>query len=198
MLNEKEQNLIKCAKQFNITDKSELEDLLAQCNHESANFTRTVESFNYTPDGLIATWPKRFTPELANALGRTLSHPANQQAIANHVYNGRMGNIINSNDGYIYRGRGYLQCTGRDNYTALNKWLKENKYNYDVLVKPDIVATNLLTISAIWFWITNNIEKFALKDDLVAVTKKINGGLNGLDNRKQLTNYYKQEFNINI
>lgn len=193
MLTTKEQNLIKCANDFNITDKSELEDLLAQCNHESANFTRTVESFNYTPAGLIATWPKRFTLELANKLGRTPEHLANQQAIANLVYNGRMGNTITDNDGWLYKGRGYLQCTGRYNYTLLNTWLKDNGYNYDIIANPDIVATTLSSISAIWFWTTNNIGKLALNDDVVGVSKKINGGLIGLNDRKQLTDYYRKQ-----
>ena len=95
MLNFKEQSLIKCANEFNIVDKLNLVHFLAQCNHESNNFNNTVESFNYTPAGLTATWNKRFTPELANKLGRTSEHLANQQAIANHVYNGRMGNVLN-------------------------------------------------------------------------------------------------------
>lgn len=188
-----EQNLIKCANQFNITDKLELAYLLGQCSHESLNFTRTVESFNYSPAGLIATWPKRFTPELANELGRTPEHPANQQAIANLVYNGRMGNTIDSNDGWNYRGRGYLQCTGRNNYTALNEWLKENGYSYDVVNNPDVVAKNLALISSIWFWVINDIGQCALDDDIVAVTKKINGGVIGLDDRQKLVDYYKQE-----
>lgn len=193
MLTTKEQNLIKCANDFNITDKSELEDLLAQCNHESANFTRTVESFNYTPAGLMTTWSNRFTTELANKLGRTPEHPANQQAIANHVYNGRMGNIVTPNDGWLFRGRGYLQCTGRYNYTLLNAWLKANGYNYDVIANPDIVATTLCSISAIWFWTANKTGKLALNDDVVGVSKKINGGLIGFNDRKQLTDYYRQQ-----
>jgi putative chitinase len=196
MLTTKEQNLIKCANNFNITDKSELEDLLAQCNHESANFTRTVESFNYTPAGLMAIWSKRFTPELANKLGRTPEHPANQQAIANHVYNRKdMGNIVTPNDGWLFRGRGYLQCTGRYNYTLLNAWLKASGYNYDIIANPDIVATTLASISAIWFWTANKTGKLALNDDVVSVSKKINGGLIGLNDRKQLTDYYRQQLN---
>ena len=193
MLNFKEQSLIKCANEFNIVDKLNLVHFLAQCNHESNNFNNTVESFNYTPAGLTATWNKRFTPELANKLGRTSEHLANQQAIANHVYNGRMGNVLNLNDGYTYRGRGYLQCTGRNNYTKLNDWLKNKYQNYDVVNNPDIVATTLCSLSAVWFWITNKIDDFALNDDVESVTRKINGGLIGLDDRKQLTNYYKKE-----
>ena len=173
MLTTKEQNLIKCANDFNITNKLELAHLLGQCSHETIKFTRFVESFNYTPAGLMATWPKRFTPELANKLGRTQEHPANQQAIANHVYNRKeMGNIVTPNDGWLFRGRGDLQCTGRYNYILLNAWLKANDYNYDVIANPDIVATTLCLISAIWFWTTNNIGKLALNDDVVGVSKK--------------------------
>ena len=194
MLTTKEQNLVKCANNFGITNKLEFAHLLAQCNHESGNFNRTVESFNYTPVGLMTTWGKRFTPELANKLGRTPERPANQQAIANHVYNRKdMGNIVTPNDGWLFKGRGYLQCTGRHNYTLFNVWLKSNGYSYDVINNPDTVATTLCSISAIWFWTTNSIGKLALNDDVVGVSKKINGGLIGLDDRKQLTDYYKQQ-----
>ncbi len=111
-----EQNLIGWAKQFGITDKLELAHLLAQCAHESGNFTKVVESFNYSPQGLMKTWNSRFDTKLANELGRTQEHPAKQRQIANLVYNGRMGNRMGTDDGYDFCGRGYIQVTGRENY----------------------------------------------------------------------------------
>lgn len=193
-MNKIENLLISYAKKFGITDNLKLAHLLAQCSHESANFTKTVESFNYSPQGLMATWKIRFDTNVANNLGRTQQHPAKQREIANIVYNGRMGNALNSNDGYNYRGRGYIQITGKDNYTKLNAWLKSNGYmSEDIISNPALLEyPELAALSAVWFWIVNNIGELAKKDDVVAVTKKINGGTNGLDERKKLTDWYKK------
>lgn len=191
-MNKTENLLISCAKQFGIADNLELAHLLAQCSHESANFTKLVESFNYPPQGLMTTWKSRFNTDLANQLGRTQEHPAKQREIANLVYNGRMGNANNSDDGYNYRGRGYIQCTGKDNYKRFNVWLQARQYNYDVVSNPALLEQpDLAILSAIWFWQSNNIGALAKNDDVIGVTKKINGGTNGLEDRKRLTDYYK-------
>lgn len=192
-----EQNLIGWAKQFGITDKLDLSHLLAQCAHESAHFTKIVESLNYSASGLMATWNSRFDTKLANELGRTQEHPAKQRQIANLVYNGRMGNRMGTDDGYDFRGRGYIQVTGRENYTKFNAWLKSKNYAYDVVNHPHLIWTEELnSLSAIWFWLTNNIGTLAKKDDVVAVSKKINGGTIGLAERKILTNDYKKLLNV--
>jgi len=91
--------------------------LIAQCAHESANFTRTRESLNYTPEALRRVWPNRFTPDEARRMGRIPGRGADQMQIANKAYNGRMGNEMNSSDGWRYRGGGYIQLTGKANYT---------------------------------------------------------------------------------
>jgi putative chitinase len=196
-MNQTEQNLIGWAKQFGITDKLELIHMLSQCSHESGNFTKLVESFNYSASGLMATWNSRFDTKLANELGRTQEHPAKQRQIANLVYNGRMGNRMGTDDGYDFRGRGYIQITGRENYTKFNAWLKSKNYAYDVVNHHNLIWTEELNaLSAIWFWLTNNIGTLAKKDDVVAVSKKINGGTIGLAERQELTNDYKKLLNV--
>ncbi len=191
-MNQTENDLITRAKSFGTTDKLELAHLLAQCNHESGGFNKLVESFNYSPQGLMTTWKSRFNTDLANQLGRTQEHPAKQREIANLVYNGCMGNANNSDDGYNYRGRGYIQCTGKDNYKRFNVWLQARQYNYDVVSNPALLEQpDLAILSAIWFWQSNNIGALAKNDDVIGVTKKINGGTNGLEDRKRLTDYYK-------
>lgn len=202
-MNQSEQKLIECAKSFGITDKLELVHLLAQCSHESANFTKLVESFNYSPKGLMATWGSRFNTQLANELGRTSQHPAKQREIANVAYNGRMGNAINSNDGYDYRGRGYIQCTGKDNYIKFDVWLKSNTHIVNnVVSNPALLSDNLdlAALSAIWFWLTNNIGEHARMGNVMSVSKLINCGnikvpdtqIKGLEERLELTEKYKK------
>ena len=129
-MNISEQTLLNTAKQFNITNPLEQAHLLGQCAHESMNFTRLVENLNYSAEGLLATFPNRFTTEAANAYGRTAEHAANPLQIANIAYNGRMGNAPNSDDGYNFRGRGFIQLTGRDNYTRFNQWIQGKGLSY--------------------------------------------------------------------
>lgn len=184
----KELELIELAKANGITNKLELAHLLAQCAHESANFTRLTESLNYTAASLVATWPTRFNAATANIYGRTDGRPANQKAIANLVYGNRLGNRFGTDDGYNFRGRGYIQLTGRDNYTRFNVWSKG-----DVINHPELLAehSRIAALSAIWFWITNKVGVHALRDDVAAVTKLVNGGAHGLKERIALTNNYK-------
>lgn len=184
----KEIELIEIAKANGITDKLELAHFMAQCHHESAGFTRLVESLNYSPAGLRTTWPTRFDADTANRYGRMGEHPADQKAIANLVYGGRMGNRVGTDDGYNFRGRGYIQLTGRDNYTRFNVWSKGDVINY-----PELLAehSKIAALSAIWFWITNKVGVHALRDDVAAVTKLVNGGAHGLKERIALTTNYK-------
>ncbi len=193
-MTETELKLIELANKHGITNKLELAHLLAQCSHESANFTRMVENLNYSVNGLLTTFPKYFTTTTANKYGRTPNQAANQSEIANIAYGGRMGNRPGTNDGSDFRGRGAIQLTGRDNYILFNQWLKANGYNFDVVTRPDEVGTNqeLQLLSAIWFWQSRKLSMPAQKDDVAIVTKLINGGSNGLAERIKLTNYYKE------
>ncbi len=197
-MTETELTLIELANKHGITNKLELAHLLAQCNHESANFTRMVENLNYSVTGLLTTFPKYFTTTTANKYGRTLNQPANQSEIANIAYGGRMGNRPGTNDGSDFRGRGVIQLTGRDNYTLFNQWLKANGYNFDVIARPDEVGINqeLQLLSAIWFWQAHKLSVSAQKDDVAAVTKLINGGTNGLAEREFLVKKYKKMLSI--
>lgn len=147
---------------------------MAQCHHESMGFTRTIENLSYSKERLLVIFPKYFNE---NNINNYLDEPVK---IASRVYANRMGNgDENSEDGYKYRGRGYLQVTGRDNYAKCGEYLKLNLINYPNLLCHQEHAFD----SAIWFFKHNNL----INDiDIVTVSKKINGGLNGLKEREKL------------
>ena len=158
---------------FGIETLEQQASFLAQCGHESAGFTALVENLNYKAESLCKVWPKRFpTLEAAQPYHR------NPEAIANKVYASRMGNgDEESGDGFAYRGRGLIQLTGRDNYRACGEDL-----GVDLESEPDLVSTpQFAALSAGWFWNKNHLNNIA--SDIVAVTKKINGGTHGLDDR---------------
>lgn len=184
---------------FNITNKLELSHLLARLDVESGGFKRLSESLNYSPEGLLATWPNRFTKETANKLGRTKEHPADQVAIANLVYGTRMGNELdgtNDNDGYDFRGGGLTQLTGEGMYKKFLNWGINNKYLAPTTTMDEIddyVRTkDGALLSAMWFWVDHNCSKYALNDDVTGVCKTINGGTNGLKEQKVALLKYKK------
>lgn len=165
--------------EFGITSTDDQAMFIAQVGHESGGFTRVVENLNYSADGLKATFGKYFDAERAQEYGRTSKHPANQQAIANIVYANRMGNgYPGSNDGWNYRGRGLIQITGRDNYRDCGAGLKTDLLLVPQLLEQDEYAAR----SAAWFYASKGCLKRT--GDITAVTKIINGGTNGLDDRK--------------
>ena len=158
---------------FDISTPEQQASFLGQCAHESNNFTALVENLNYKAESLCKVWPKRFpTLEAAQPYHR------NPEAIANHVYAGRMGNGDEaSGDGFAYRGRGLIQLTGRANYRACGEAL-----GVDLEGNPDWVSSPMYAaLSAGWFWSTHGLNDIA--ENIVAVTKKINGGTLGLDDR---------------
>ena len=149
---------------------------IAQVGHESAGLTRLVESLNYSPEGLLATWPGRFTAQSAAKYGRTGSKPADQQGIANLVYGNRMGNH-EPGDGSRYKGRGPLMVTGRANYRECGQFL-----GIDLEGEPDLLETRQHgAASTAWFWRKHKLTGYGA--DVERVTRKINGGTNGLDDR---------------
>lgn len=179
--------LEKTFQHFNITTRQQQAAFVAQVGHESAGFTRTVENLNYSALGLKNTWPNRFKNkvtgepnEKANMIAR------NPQAIANEVYNGRMGNVPGSNDGWTYRGRGYLQITGRDNYKMVGQVMTDKGMINDpnaFVENPALLEQPLYAaLSAGAFWERNGLNRYAT--DIETLTKRINGGLIGLDDRK--------------
>jgi putative chitinase len=149
---------------------------LSQLAHESGNFRFVVENLNYSADALRRVFGKYFPTEaLANEYARQ------PERIANRVYASRMGNGDEaSGDGWKYRGRGLIQLTGKNNYASFSMQADNN-----ALVEPDLVAQPELAVdSAGWFWTTNRLNQLSDTGDVKAVTRRINGGFNGLADRE--------------
>ena len=174
------------AKRFEINTPLRLAHFLAQCGHESGGFKATQENLNYSASGLKGIFSKYF-----KEAGLAESYQRNPQKIASRVYGGRMGNGPESTgDGYKFRGRGYIQLTGKDNYTSFGKAINE-----DMTANPDKVATHYALLSAAWFFSKNGLHKMAdggATDAVVTqITKRVNGGTIGLPDRiKHFKEYY--------
>jgi putative chitinase len=171
---------------YKIDTALRLAHFLAQTGHESAQFKAVSENLNYGAKGLRGIFGKYFpTDALAAAYERK------PEKIANKVYASRMGNGDEaSGDGYKYRGRGYIQLTGKDNYKAFDATVPE-----DITANPDLVATQYPLLSAAWFWNKNGLNAIADKgaDDatVTSVTKRVNGGTIGLSERiKEFKSFY--------
>jgi len=173
------------AAKFNITTPLRLAHFLAQCGHESGGFKSISENLNYSVDGLKRIFGKYFPGDLANSYARQ------PEKIANRVYGNRMDNgDETSGDGYRFRGCGYIQLTGRSNYTKFAKFIGEDTIN-----NPDLVATKYPLASAAFFFDSNKLwsicDKGADEATVTAVTKRVNGGTIGLPDRiKHFNEYY--------
>lgn len=168
---------------YNINTPLRLAHFLAQCAAESGNFTIVRENLNYSISGLLNTFKKYFKTTLEAA-----EYARQPERIANKVYANRMGNRSEqSGDGWKFRGRGYIQLTGHDNYTAFDKTVAD-----DLIANPDFVATKYPLESAGWFWNKNDLNKVADRDNVEAVTIIVNGGKNHLDIRTKNLLYYKK------
>lgn len=163
---------------FGITNPLRLSHFLSQCAHESGNFKFLRENLNYSADGLLKIFPKYFKDKpSAEAYARK------PEKIANRVYASRMGNGDEaSGDGWKFAGKGYIQLTGRSNYTEFSKFIGE-----DCVANPELVATKYPLSSAAFFFNKNGLwticDKGASDDIVTAVTKRVNGGTHGLDDR---------------
>jgi putative chitinase len=174
------------ASKFQINTPLRLAHFLAQCGHESGGFRATKENLNYSAKGLTGTFKKYFPTEAA-------AKPYERQPakIANKVYGNRMGNgPESSGEGSKFCGRGYIQLTGKENYTAFGKSINE-----DICSNPDKVASNYALLSAAWFFSKNGLHKIADEgstDTVVTkITKRVNGGTIGLADRiKHFKEYY--------
>jgi putative chitinase len=174
------------AAKFQINTPLRLAHFLAQCGHESGGFRLTKENLNYSAKGLTGTFKKYFPTEAA-------AKPYERQPakIANKVYGNRMGNgPESSGEGAKFCGRGYIQLTGKENYTAFGKSINE-----DILSNPDKVASSYALLSAAWFFSKNGLHKIADEgstDTVVTkITKRVNGGTIGLADRiKHFKEYY--------
>jgi putative chitinase len=161
--------------QFGIATPEQQAAFIGQCGHECGHFRILEENLNYKAATLMRLWPKRFpTLEIANA------YAGNPQKIANMVYANRMGNRDEaSGDGYRFRGRGCIQLTGHTNYHHAGKAL-----GVDFVMEPDLVSSpKFAAMTAAWFWSTHNCNQLAQAKEWVGLTKKINGGTIGLDDR---------------
>ena len=162
---------------YDINTPERIASFLAQCGHESGGFTVLQENLNYSAEGLNKIFKKYF-PTLESAQ----PYARKPELIANKVYANRMGNgDEQSGEGYRYRGRGPIQLTGKDNYTACSDFLFQD----DTLLKdPDMLLDPEYALhSACWFWWKNDLNTFADSADLLTMTKRINGGTIGLDDR---------------
>ena len=162
---------------FGITSNLRLAHFLCQTSHESGGFKSVKENLNYSAERLKQIFPKYFPGNLNE------SYAKNPQKIANKVYSSRMGNGDEaSGDGWKYAGRGYIQLTGKSNYSEFDKMVED-----DILTNPDLVATKYPLTSAAFFFHKNKIwgfcDKGATKEVVTVVTEKINGGRIGLDHR---------------
>jgi putative chitinase len=164
--------------EYEINTPQRVAAFVAQCAHESGNFRVLKENLNYRAASLRKIFPKYFpTDELAN---RYAGLPNKQEAIANRIYASRMGNgDETSGDGYRYCGRGLIQLTGKENYS----WFAAS-LEMPVEDVPEYLSTFEGALqSACWFWETNNLNQWADKGDILTLTKRINGGTIGLEDR---------------
>jgi putative chitinase len=174
------------AKKFGITNVLRLSHFLSQCAHESGSFKSVTENLNYSSEGLKKTFSKYFPGNLNE------SYAKKPEMIASRVYGGRMGNGDESTkDGWKYRGRGYIQLTGKSNYEAFDKIVED-----DIVNNPDLVATKYPLMSAAFFFDKNKLwsicDKGADNATVTSVTKRVNGGTIGLEDRiKKFKKYYE-------
>jgi putative chitinase len=174
------------ATKFNITTPLRLAHFLAQCGHESGGFKAVSENLNYGAKGLRSIFSKYFVTE-----AKALEYERKPEKIANLVYGNRMGNgAESSGEGYKFRGRGYIQLTGKSNYSNFAKFIGE-----DTVANPDLISTKYPLASAAFFFNSNNLwaicDKGADVATVTAVTKRVNGGTIGLPDRlKHFTEYY--------
>ena len=174
------------AAKFQIDTPLRLAHFLAQCGHESGGFKLTKENLNYSAKGLNGIFKKYF-PTLESAV----PYERKPEKIANKVYGGRMGNGLEaSGEGWKFHGRGFIQLTGKENYTAFTKSIGE-----DCVANPDLVASKYALASAAWFFNKNGLHKMAdggaTDDTVTKITKRVNGGTIGLPDRiKHFKEYY--------
>ena len=156
--------------------------LLGQAAHESGNFMISEENLNYRASTMCRVWPSRFASE-----AEAEPYAMNPQKLANKVYNGRMGNKIGSNDGWLFAGKGFIQLTGKDNVRAFAEHIGRDSLVDD----PSPIATELAMDSAIFFFEKNGLFDVAdegVNDDVIKkITRRVNGGYHGLDDRIEKT-----------
>lgn len=179
------------SQKFGINTPLRLAHFLAQCSHESGDFKAVRENLNYSAEGLRKIFGKYFPTDAMAA-----QYARQPEKIANKVYANRMGNGNEaSGDGYNYRGRGYIQLTGKENYASFDKVVDE-----DILAAPDLVATKYPLMSAAFFFNKNGLWSICDKGDSIdvvtMVTKRVNGGTIGLEDRINKFRQYNSSLNV--
>jgi putative chitinase len=170
--------MLQVVEKYDIKNPLHLAHFLAQIAHESGNFQFVTENLNYSAEGLRKVFPKYFADNII-----AMKYARKSEAIGSRVYANRMGNGDEaSKEGFKFRGRGYIQLTGKSNYKAFSDFIKE-----DCVANPDLVATKYPMDSAIWFFDKNKLWDICAKgsgnDIVTAVTRRVNGGTNGLADR---------------
>lgn len=174
--------LIEYLPSFGIVTEKRVAGFISQCQHESADFTVLQENLNYGVAGLLKTFSIYFPNEAVASM-----YARKPEMIANRVYANRLGNgPESSGDGWMYRGRGIIQITGKANYAECSQALFQN----DTLVQdPDLLRTpEYAVLSACWFWEKRKLNQYCDQADIVTLTKRINGGLHGIEER---TNFWE-------
>jgi len=169
-----EQPLLDVFDKYSINTLNRQACFIGQCMHESGGFKLLEENLHYSSGALMRTWPSRFPDQ--DTADKFANNP---EKIANKVYSGRMGNVEDG-DGWKYHGRGLIQLTGKDNYANCGSGL-----GVDLLSNPEWVATpEYAALSAGWFWNKKGLNDLADTMDIETMTKRINGGTLGIDDRK--------------
>jgi len=170
--------LLETFEKYDISTPKRQACFIGQAMHESGGFKNLVENLNYSATGLMRTWPSRF-PDLDVAD----KYAHNAEKIANKVYSGRMGNT-EEGDGFAYRGRGIFQLTGKENYKNCSDGI-----GVDLIAHPELLQEpKCASLSAGWYWNKRNLNQYADIMDIETMTKKINGGTIGLEDRKAKIN----------
>jgi len=180
---------------YEINTALRLAHFLAQINHESCDMRVIEENLNYSAKRLLQVFPKYF-----KTLEEAKMYEYRPEKIANRVYANRMGNgDEQSGDGYKYRGRGLLQLTGKNNYLKFSKWYNDSKIFVD---SPDLLLQpQFAVLSAFFYWDVNNLNSYIVDNENAynvckCITKKINGGYNGLDERWQRFKFIYNKINL--
>lgn len=214
-MNSIELKMIEMATKFGITNQLELAHLLAQYAHESANFTTWSEAdkFRYKTARRVfcanSASSTIHSARLAQINAKQIELNANdndfcpQPWLFNLVYGARMGNQVNGildNDGYDYRGGGVVQLTGKSNYQSFLLWLQQFEPTLNLTLETIdefVRSSDGALLAGVWFWLANDLGKFARRDDVLGLTKAIKGGYNGIEERKRLTMEYKRKLGLN-
>ena len=177
---------------YGVTTQLAIAHFMAQASEESGQGLELVENMNYSAERLREVFPSHFTPAMA---ARAAHNP---RMIADIAYGGRMGNAPPpSDDGFRFRGAGLSQVTGRDGYAKLQAALKDHGADFDILRDPELIIDPALTLECgVADWIVCGCLPHAERDDLIGETRALNGGLNGLDERRRQLTLWKHEMSL--